>query len=212
MLGFGPLADLPLAGLPVDADGNIVGVLYTNVSTFGTGIIGRGAVNITGALYTDADTFGAHTVSASYTVTGALYSDPDAFGAATLTVGPVTITGLLYADPDTFGTHTLSPGPVTIHAKWHLDTDTFWTATVFTPTIEYVSPGEERCMRCGFVYPRSRLRKEWTGLLVCESTCWDPKHPQMALRGVPDRQNLPWTRPEPEPVFVEPAEQSGDDL
>lgn len=88
-------------------------------------------------------------------------------------------------------------------------TDAFQAAG---PVIEYISPGQERCMRCGFVKGRSQMRKEWTGLLVCEATCWEPRHPQMSLRGVPDRQNLPWTRPEPEPVFLNPNDVSAADL
>lgn len=80
------------------------------------------------------------------------------------------------------------------------------------PVIEYVSPGHERCMRCGFIRGQSKLRKEWTGLLVCEDTCWEPRHPQMTLRGVPDNQTLPWTRPEPTPVFLNPNDVQASDL
>lgn len=80
------------------------------------------------------------------------------------------------------------------------------------PVIEYVSPGHERCMRCGFIRGRSKMRKEWTGLLVCEDTCWEPKHPQMSLRGVPDNQTVPWTRPPPEPVFLTANQVTADDL
>lgn len=78
--------------------------------------------------------------------------------------------------------------------------------------IEYVSPGHERCMRCGKIRGRSRLRQEWTGLLVCEATCWEPRHPQMALRGVPDAQTVPWARPDPEPIFLNPGDVSASDL
>lgn len=35
-----------------------------------------------------------------------------------------------------------------------------------------------QCQRCSFVYPYLEMRKEWTGLRVCES-CWDAKHPQL---------------------------------
>lgn len=87
MLGFAPLAALPLGGLP-GGDGQIFGVLYVDPDTFGTTSIGRGPVSITGTIYTDADSFGSHTVVATYTITGALYSDGDSFGAATISVGP----------------------------------------------------------------------------------------------------------------------------
>jgi hypothetical protein len=80
------------------------------------------------------------------------------------------------------------------------------------PAIEYVSPGHERCMRCGFIKGHSKMRREWTGLLVCEDTCWDPRHPQMTLRGVPDDQTVPWKRPEPAPVFLNPGDVTGDSL
>lgn len=199
---FGPVAT---------GDQSVIGVHYTDPDTFGAAIVGRGAVNIAGVLYTNADTFGTHTISASYTVTGTLYSDGDTFGAATVSPGAYAITGLLYADADTFGTHVFS-STRNILAAWFNDPDTFGTSVVFTPLYEVVSPGHERCMRCGFVRPHSQMRREWTGLLVCEQTCWDPRHPQMALRGVADHQDLPWVRPEPEPVFVSPTATGADDL
>ncbi len=33
------------------------------------------------------------------------------------------------------------------------------------------------CDRCRRKYKNYDLRKEWTGLMVCER-CWDPRHPQ----------------------------------
>lgn len=55
------------------------------------------------------------------------------------------------------------------------------------------------CDRCGRKFPASKLRREWTGLRVCHgvstSDCWEPKHPQLNLRAVPDKQSVPWTRP-----------------
>lgn len=43
------------------------------------------------------------------------------------------------------------------------------------------------CPRCSFVIYASDARKEWTGLYVCPE-CWDPRHPQDFVRGVPDNQ------------------------
>lgn len=68
------------------------------------------------------------------------------------------------------------------------------------------------CDRCGFVYPHSSLRREWTGLLVC-SKDWDPrpadtKPPKLRPEGLPVRD----ARPEPDPVFREEGEYGGDDL
>jgi hypothetical protein len=57
------------------------------------------------------------------------------------------------------------------------------------------------CDRCGFIRLSSELRKEWTGLRVCHE-CWEPRHPQDLVRGVPDDQTIPWARPEAEPVFI----------
>ena len=57
------------------------------------------------------------------------------------------------------------------------------------------------CDRCGFDKLSSELRKEWTGLRVCHE-CWEPRHPQDFVRGVPDDQTVPWARPEPEPIFL----------
>lgn len=60
----------------------------------------------------------------------------------------------------------------------------------------YVSGAwKAECDRCGFDYLNTELRKEWTGLRVCNK-CWDPRHPQEYLRGKADRQAPPWTRPD----------------
>lgn len=37
------------------------------------------------------------------------------------------------------------------------------------------------CMRCGFQFPSTEIRKEWTGLHVC-SSCWEPRHPQTLIK------------------------------
>jgi hypothetical protein len=68
------------------------------------------------------------------------------------------------------------------------------------------------CMRCGFKRHANELRREWTGLRVC-AECWDPRHPQMELRGVRDDQRIPGgPSPEPAETFVEPEAQTGDTL
>jgi hypothetical protein len=69
------------------------------------------------------------------------------------------------------------------------------------------------CQRCGFIVePHTRLRKEWTNLLVCRE-CWDPKPsdlspPRIRPEGLPVRN----PSPEPEPIFREEGELGGDDL
>lgn len=58
------------------------------------------------------------------------------------------------------------------------------------------------CDRCGFKKHNDELRKEWTGLRVCRSGCWEPRHPQDFVQGVPDKQNPPWVRPEAADEFI----------
>lgn len=70
------------------------------------------------------------------------------------------------------------------------------------------------CDRCGFEYKARHLRKEWTGLMVCHGAgtngCWEVRHPQDFVKGRPDRQAPPWTRPEPPDVFA-PAKVWNDE-
>ena len=68
------------------------------------------------------------------------------------------------------------------------------------------------CDRCGFERWNHQIRLEWNGLRVCADTCWEPRHPQDFVRGVPDNQTLPWTRPEPEDVFLDVGDVTADDL
>ncbi|NYD88751.1 hypothetical protein [Sphingomonas melonis] len=69
------------------------------------------------------------------------------------------------------------------------------------------------CDRCGFEYDLRDLRKEWTGLMVCDAD-YDPKPrdlapPKLRAEGLPLRN----ARPEPDPVFVDPdAPVTADDL
>ncbi len=37
------------------------------------------------------------------------------------------------------------------------------------------------CHRCGFWFPSTELKKEWTGLLVCEKD-WEPRHEQTLIK------------------------------
>lgn len=67
------------------------------------------------------------------------------------------------------------------------------------------------CDRCGFKRKLSTLRKEWTGLRVC-SECWEPRHPQDFVRGVPDNQSVPDPRPEPTDIFIGTNDVQPEDL
>ena len=51
------------------------------------------------------------------------------------------------------------------------------------------------CDRCQTKHKASELREEWTGWMVCDR-CWEPRHPQEFLRGHPENENVPWTRPD----------------
>ena len=66
------------------------------------------------------------------------------------------------------------------------------------------------CDRCGFDYRLSQLRKEWTGLMVCDgpgtSQCWERRHPQDFVRSVPP-DRLPY---EKRPVGVYVFINAGD--
>lgn len=57
------------------------------------------------------------------------------------------------------------------------------------------------CDICGFRYPMSETRKTWEGLRVCRPD-WDPKHPQLSIKGIVDRQAVYDGRPDPPPVYV----------
>lgn len=67
------------------------------------------------------------------------------------------------------------------------------------------------CDRCGFERQLSALKKEWTGLKVCRD-CFETRHPQDHVRGVPDNQAVRDPRPEPADVFIGPGDVTADDL
>ena len=68
------------------------------------------------------------------------------------------------------------------------------------------------CQRCGFRRRNYETKKEWTGLIVCEDTCWEPKHSQDNVRGIKDRQRVPDPRPEPADDFLSENEVTRDSL
>lgn len=37
------------------------------------------------------------------------------------------------------------------------------------------------CHRCGFWFPSTEIKKDWTGLLVCPP-CWETRHPQTLIK------------------------------
>ena len=68
------------------------------------------------------------------------------------------------------------------------------------------------CDRCGFKVKASETRKEWTGLIVCISGCWEARHSQEFVRGRRDNQRVPYPRPEGTDNFLAADEITADDL
>jgi len=67
------------------------------------------------------------------------------------------------------------------------------------------------CDRCGEKYKAGQIRKEWTGLMVCEG-CWEPRHPQDFIRTVPDTMSVPYVRPRPADIFIGPTYNTSDSI
>lgn len=51
------------------------------------------------------------------------------------------------------------------------------------------------CDRCGFKYKNGETRIDWMGLRVCDK-CFETRHPQEFLRGVPDDPSVEQPRPD----------------
>ena len=51
------------------------------------------------------------------------------------------------------------------------------------------------CDRCGFQYRKSQMRETWDHLWVCPDD-YDPRHPQLDIRAIPDDQRIPVARPD----------------
>lgn len=59
------------------------------------------------------------------------------------------------------------------------------------------------CDASGFKVPLKHLVKQWDGAMV-DRRFVDKRNPQDFVRGVPDRQDLPFARPEAPDVFIDP--------
>ena len=51
------------------------------------------------------------------------------------------------------------------------------------------------CDRCSRKMKASKLKKEWTGLMVC-GECFEHRHPQDFLRTRHEKIAVPWSRPQ----------------
>jgi len=61
------------------------------------------------------------------------------------------------------------------------------------------------CARCSFKRRRPDIAKEWTGLMVCRDTCWDPRPAILTAPNVgPEGMPLPDITPRPPDLFVDP--------
>ncbi len=60
------------------------------------------------------------------------------------------------------------------------------------------------CDVCGFEFASDKVKERWDGLIVCCKD-WETRHPQDLIRGIPDNPSVPFSRPEPEPVFIGPV-------
>lgn len=65
-------------------------------------------------------------------------------------------------------------------------------------------PGDAKaiCDRCGFRFYLSELQETWDGLMV-DSACFEERHPQDFVRGVPERIAIKNPRPEGPDTFIE---------
>lgn len=57
------------------------------------------------------------------------------------------------------------------------------------------------CDVCGMFYHSSDLKMRWDGLMTCLQD-WNIRQPQDFVRGIPDPQAIPWSRPDVAPPFV----------
>ena len=51
------------------------------------------------------------------------------------------------------------------------------------------------CDECSFKFKNVDLKKDWRGFYLCHD-CYQPRHPQDFLKGIPDSQDIPWSRPD----------------
>lgn len=57
------------------------------------------------------------------------------------------------------------------------------------------------CDSCSHKIKASKSKERWDGFRVC-SECWEPRHSMDYIRARNDKISVPFTRPQPEDVFV----------
>lgn len=77
-------------------------------------------------------------------------------------------------------------------------------------------PGDWKfvCDLSGFVGWASESVKTWDGKRVLRRFVGEEqhRHPQESVRGRPDHQSVPWSRPETTDVFLSPGDVTAEDL
>lgn len=58
------------------------------------------------------------------------------------------------------------------------------------------------CDICGMKFHSGSLRERWDGLMCCKED-WNIRQPQDFVRGIPDPQSIPWSRPDVPPPFTQ---------
>ncbi len=59
------------------------------------------------------------------------------------------------------------------------------------------------CDRCGMQFLSNKLTKTWDGLMV-DARCWEPRHPQEFVRGIPDELGVAWVSPDSAEINISP--------
>lgn len=67
------------------------------------------------------------------------------------------------------------------------------------------------CDACGMKFKAKELRKRWDGYMVCPSD-FEQRHPQDLIRLRPERQAVPWARPQGTDTFRVPTPADPDSL
>lgn len=68
----------------------------------------------------------------------------------------------------------------------------------------YFLPGGWKaiCDRCGRDFKNTELRRDWRGMMVCRAD-YETRHPQDFVRPITREGQIPWSRPDPAPSFVD---------
>lgn len=61
---------------------------------------------------------------------------------------------------------------------------------------DYLDLGDwnAQCFRCGCKRKAAEMKRQWQGYYVCPEH-WEIRQPQDFVRGVPDREDVPWSQP-----------------